>query len=116
MKLPPPTHHRGVHAGHYTVTITNGTVHVTRPAWADPPRSTSWPPTGTTGFAWTPSDDAPGHINAGDHATPGDRTGPGDRSTLRPVRAFPMVGDPPPLAANRPADFEPWGHEALDTG
>ncbi len=29
-------HHHAIHKGHYTVTITNGTVHVTRPTWADP--------------------------------------------------------------------------------
>jgi hypothetical protein len=36
--------------------------------------------------------------------------------SLRPVRAFPMVGDPPPLAALKPADFDPWGPETQDTG
>jgi hypothetical protein len=29
-------HHHAIHKGHYTVTITNGIVHVTRPTWADP--------------------------------------------------------------------------------
>ncbi len=34
-------HHHAIHKGHYTVTITNGVVQVTRPAWADPtPRPT----------------------------------------------------------------------------
>ncbi|MEV5964234.1 HNH endonuclease signature motif containing protein [Kribbella sp. NPDC051952] len=30
-------HHTALHAGHWTITITNGKVHVTRPTWADPP-------------------------------------------------------------------------------
>ncbi|WP_406053811.1 DUF222 domain-containing protein [Kribbella sp. NBC_00889] len=30
-------HHIDLHAGHWTITITNGKVHVTRPTWADPP-------------------------------------------------------------------------------
>ncbi|MEV0797218.1 DUF222 domain-containing protein [Kribbella sp. NPDC050281] len=29
-------HHIDLHAGHWTITITNGVVHVTRPTWADP--------------------------------------------------------------------------------
>jgi hypothetical protein len=36
VKLPPPTHHRAVHAGHWTITITHGTVQVTRPGWTSP--------------------------------------------------------------------------------
>ncbi|WP_134118418.1 HNH endonuclease signature motif containing protein [Kribbella kalugense] len=30
-------HHTDLHNGHWTITITNNTVHVTRPTWADPP-------------------------------------------------------------------------------
>ncbi|MET7281824.1 DUF222 domain-containing protein [Kribbella sp. NPDC005582] len=30
-------HHRAVHTGQWTITITEGIVHVTRPTWADPP-------------------------------------------------------------------------------
>ncbi|TDW14927.1 DUF222 domain-containing protein [Kribbella kalugense] len=30
-------HHTDLHNGHWTITITNGQVHVTRPTWADPP-------------------------------------------------------------------------------
>ncbi|WP_433161156.1 DUF222 domain-containing protein [Kribbella sp. CA-247076] len=42
-------HHRDLHSGHWTIHITNGTVHVTRPTWADPPpptlhRTTNPPP------------------------------------------------------------------------
>ncbi|MFI6829720.1 DUF222 domain-containing protein [Kribbella sp. NPDC050241] len=39
-------HHIDLHAGHWTITITNGKVHVTRPTWADPPPpNTKQPPT-----------------------------------------------------------------------
>ncbi|WP_202875647.1 HNH endonuclease signature motif containing protein [Kribbella speibonae] len=30
-------HHTALHDGHWTITITNGKVHVSRPSWADPP-------------------------------------------------------------------------------
>ncbi len=30
-------HHTDLHHGHWTITITNGKVHVARPTWADPP-------------------------------------------------------------------------------
>ncbi|TCC42850.1 DUF222 domain-containing protein [Kribbella capetownensis] len=33
-------HHIDLHAGHWTITITNGKVHVYRPTWADPPPPT----------------------------------------------------------------------------
>jgi hypothetical protein len=36
-------HHVDLHNGHWTITITNGTVHVTRPHWADPPPQTNLP-------------------------------------------------------------------------
>ncbi|MFK4083754.1 DUF222 domain-containing protein [Kribbella sp. NPDC020789] len=39
-------HHRAVHDGQWAITITNGTVGVTRPEWADPP-----PPTGLASAA-----------------------------------------------------------------
>jgi hypothetical protein len=31
-------HHTDLHHGHWTITITDGQVHVDRPTWADPPR------------------------------------------------------------------------------
>ncbi|TCN37232.1 HNH endonuclease [Kribbella orskensis] len=31
-------HHTDLHKGHWTITITNGTVHVARPSWAEPTR------------------------------------------------------------------------------
>jgi hypothetical protein len=41
--------------------------------------------------------------------------GPPDQ-THRPVRAFPTADDPPPLAAHKPAGFDPWGTETPNTG
>ncbi|MFG1906560.1 DUF222 domain-containing protein [Kribbella sp. NPDC048928] len=38
-------HHADLHNGHWTITITNGTVHVTRPHWADPPPHADLPQT-----------------------------------------------------------------------
>ncbi len=115
-------HHTAVHNGLYTITITNGRVHVTRPSWADPPRrtgrsawfttarSTSRAAAGTAaahGEAWD------GGFGAGKDPFWGE--GPAEQA-VRPVRAFPLVGDPPPLAALKPAGFDPWGPETQDTG
>ncbi|TDU82382.1 HNH endonuclease [Kribbella voronezhensis] len=168
------TDHIAVHAGIYTVTIINGTAHVTRPTWANPPRNppsipgitrhfnpaashtattadattttsttTKSPqPTGTdqqpgaetnapqlTGIDGAPTDEATAPQLTGidgaptDEATAPKLTGtdgapwPGTPSrTLRPARAFPLFGDPPPLTTSRPPDFDPWAPETLDTG
>ncbi|HWD83849.1 MAG TPA: DUF222 domain-containing protein, partial [Kribbella sp.] len=37
-------HHTDLHNGHWHITITNGTVHVARPDWADPPPRPGPPP------------------------------------------------------------------------
>ena len=37
-------HHIDLHAGYWTITITNGVVNVARPTWADPPPPTFRPP------------------------------------------------------------------------
>ncbi len=116
-------HHHAVHNGHYTVTITNGKVHVTRPTWADPPpttRRSAWPTTPRT-TSTSPAlqgEIAYGEGGGGAFGVDNDPfwgEGPPEQ-TLRPARAFPLVGDPPPLAAHKPADFDPWGPETLDTG
>ncbi|MGW7687255.1 DUF222 domain-containing protein [Kribbella sp. NPDC054772] len=41
-------HHTDLHAGHWHITITNDTVHVTRPTWADPPSPHHHKPPRTT--------------------------------------------------------------------
>jgi hypothetical protein len=202
-------HHIDVDNGHYTVTITNGVVHLRRPSWADPPptrrpsirhrpRSGAATPgpvedadpaagqaTGVdraagpatrvdpaagpdTSVGPAAGSDRPVGSTAGvdpavywgTDATAGwndKRSGAGSGSSdggpsvrrddwggsvwddfdgtpsagadvggesidrddavgkhLRPVRAHPLVGDPPPLVAD--PGFDPWGPETLDTG
>ncbi|MEI8409910.1 MULTISPECIES: DUF222 domain-containing protein [unclassified Kribbella] len=59
-------HHIDLHHGHWTITITNDTVHVSRPTWADPPPITrrhaqTHPPTQTP----VAGDQAPIDIDVG---------------------------------------------------
>jgi hypothetical protein len=104
-------HHLAVHAGHFTVTITNGKAHVTRPTWADPPRTK--PVGGTTLVR---------DLSGGTALVPNPTGGtafvrdPGGGTALRPVRAFPLVGDPAPFTADATPDFDPWASADLDTG
>ena len=82
-------HHHAIHKGHYTVTITNGTVHVTRPTWSDPtpmparrirlnttPRSAATP---TPGSAVTPAS------GSGTRPTPGSASSPTPTSAATPT-------------------------------
>ncbi|TDW17483.1 5-methylcytosine-specific restriction protein A [Kribbella kalugense] len=46
-------HHTDLHNGHWTITTTNGQVHVTRPTWADPPPQPR--PTPSTHLQATPA-------------------------------------------------------------
>jgi hypothetical protein len=85
--------HRDLHAGHWNIQITNGTVDVTRPTWASPgpiPRGRYRPPTTTS-------------------------------ETSRPyaaratARAWPRDTDPPWITAEDTARLNPWG-DAQDSG
>ncbi|TDU87744.1 HNH endonuclease [Kribbella voronezhensis] len=110
-------HHTDVDKGHYTVTITNGTVHLTRPTWADPPPPPH-PPTANP----LPPLTHPLHPRT---STPNPRTpttppspepphqevAPGN--PLHPHRTFPLAADPPPLTAN--STFDPWSEQPQDT-
>jgi hypothetical protein len=138
-------HHTDVDNGHYTVTIINGVVHLTRPTWADPPPRGAPPAAPATNHS-TPHRASANEIATDDasvtaaywaakttprpsynqsHAepnpaanptvAPADESSEGEEAVgkvLRPIRAFPMAGDPPPLVA--PPDFDPWGSEVLD--
>ncbi|WP_433157090.1 DUF222 domain-containing protein [Kribbella sp. CA-247076] len=87
-------HHRDLHSGHWTIHITNGTVHVTRPTWADPPPP---PPTRNQSCCHPPTREA------------GDRTPAPDR-TSAPEQPPPHEQSPPPEPARpRPpsADLAP---------
>ena len=113
MKLPPPTHHIDVDNGHYTVTITDGVVHINRPTWADPPPTTR-PPTSHR-FRSDPSTSGSA-IHDAPVVVPVDESNKAEEAVgkvLHPLRAFPMVGDPPPLIAD--PGFDPWGPEVLDS-
>ncbi|WUF33122.1 DUF222 domain-containing protein [Kribbella sp. NBC_00482] len=104
-------HHTDLHNGHWTITITNGEVHVARPTWADPPRHPHRPP-----------DDAPRtHEPPGDHPTPSyppDETPrPHEPPGYCPTPSDPSDGvltpaDNPKPQTSTPAD-DPWGESAL---
>jgi hypothetical protein len=95
--------HRDLHAGHWTIQIINGIVHVDRPAWATPdptPHGRYRPPTTTPHpVAATP--------------TTGTATGraPTTSTTIGgPVaRAWPRDTDPPWITAEDAARLNPWG-------
>ncbi|TCC01821.1 HNH endonuclease [Kribbella soli] len=85
-------HHTDLHQGRWTVTITNGEVHVARPAWADPP---------------------PRHL----HRPPDDASRAHEPPGERPMRPDPAdggltsTGKPRPQTST-PAD-DPWGGAAV---
>ncbi|RZT15314.1 uncharacterized protein DUF222 [Kribbella sp. VKM Ac-2569] len=84
-------HHTDLHHGHWTITITNGKVHVTRPTWADPPPR----------HPHKPPDDA-----ARPHEPPGESPTPSDPSDGQLTSS----GNPKPQIST-PAD-DPWGDTA----
>ena len=127
-------HHTDLHNGHWTITITNGEVHVARPAWADPPpRRPQQPhrlpddaprpnePPGEHPMPSDPSDDAPRA-----YKPPGERGTPSDPSDDAPRAHEPPGEHPTPSGApdgeltstdnptprsSTPAD-DPWGGTA----
>ncbi len=115
--------HRDLHAGHWTIQITNGIVEVARPAWATPnpvPRDTYRPPTTTphpppatpttsTATGHPPITDATtGHPPTTDAIT--GRASTTDGAAGGPVtRAWPRDTDPPWITAEDAARLNPWG-------
>ncbi|TCC24125.1 HNH endonuclease [Kribbella sindirgiensis] len=88
--------HRDLHAGHWNINITDGTVHVTRPTWATPapvPRGRYRPPTTTRHPTETPPATAP----------------PGPGTSGVPARAWPRDTDPPWITPEAAARLNPWG-------
>ena len=115
-------HHHAIHKGHYTVTITNGTVHVTRPTWADPtppprrirlntipgsatspaPESATTPGAATSGsaapstptsaWATTPKSAAAATPTPEWATTPTSASGPAPQPGARPVLQSVLVG------------------------
>ncbi|WP_327640904.1 DUF222 domain-containing protein [Kribbella sp. NBC_00482] len=105
-------HHTDLHNGHWTITITNGEVHVARPAWADPPpRRPQRPPDAAhqaqepPGEHPTPS--APPDETPRPHEPPGYYPTPSDP----PDSVFTHADNPRPHTST-PAD-DPWGETAL---
>ena len=102
--------HRDLHAGHWTIQITNGIVHVDRPSWATPdpiPRGSYRPPTITDTGPTTPG-------TAG--ATTNGSTTRGAASATTPggaargsARAWPRDTDPPWITPEDAARLNPWG-------
>jgi uncharacterized protein DUF222/HNH endonuclease len=87
-------HHRAVHAGHWSVTITNGTIQITRPHWTIPT------PTRLTLPA--PSTNTPAHPNTASTTPPPSTTPTSPRSdtpTTSPSRGTPPT---PPCGTTSP--------------
>ncbi|WP_165552967.1 HNH endonuclease signature motif containing protein [Kribbella speibonae] len=80
--------HTDLHHGHWTITITNGQVHVTRPTWADPPPSRPHKPPDNAPLA---------------HEPPGERPTPSEPSGGGPT----PIGIPTPRSSIPAVD--PWG-------
>ena len=95
-------HHTDLHNGHWTITITNGEVHITRPIWADPaPRRPHRPP------------DDPSRP----HEPPDETLRPHEPPRYCPTPSDPSDGvltpaDNPKPQTSTPAD-DPWGESAL---
>jgi hypothetical protein len=103
-------HHIQIHHGHWTITITAGHVHVTRPTWAEPPptRLKRRRPPGTPDIRRASG--APGSPGAA-----GDDGPPGDEGPPRPAPAWPYTSDIPWITPEETARLNPWGDEPLHT-
>lgn len=71
-------HHIDLHAGHWTISIANGTVHVSRPTWADPPPN----PHPRSQSQATP----PRHVGPAEPPAPERPPQPGPAACLTPER------------------------------
>jgi hypothetical protein len=94
-------HHIDLHNGHWTITITNGRVNVTRPTWATPGpthRLSRRPPPDTTA---TERPRTPSAATATDHPA----------APPNPARAWPHTADIPWITPDEAARLNPWGDE-----
>ncbi|MEU4290187.1 DUF222 domain-containing protein [Kribbella sp. NPDC026596] len=90
--------HRDLHAGHWNIDITNGTVHVARPAWATPnpaPCGRYRPPTTDP-------------VSGADHGST-TREAAGATTAGRSARAWPRETDPQWITPENTARLNPWG-------
>ncbi|TCC02591.1 HNH endonuclease signature motif containing protein [Kribbella soli] len=104
-------HHTDLHQGHWTVTITNGEVHVARPAWADPPpRRPRKPPDNAPRAHEPPAEPAtpsgPPDDASRAHEPPGERSTRSDPADGR----LTSEGTPGPQTSTPAGD--PWGGTA----
>jgi hypothetical protein len=124
-------HHTDLHHGHWTITITNGQVHVTRPTWADPPTTPPHkPPAHASGAPKPPgehptpsapsNDPSRAHEPPGDHPTPSRPADDPSRASEppgeHPTPSGPSDGEPTPAGTpndriSTPPD-DPWGDTA----
>ncbi len=113
--------HRDLHAGHWTIRITDGIVHVTRPTWATPdpvPRGRYRPPTTTPNTSPTTAGSTTGSSTTRGTAgsTTGGSTTRGTAGATTPggtgggsARAWPRDTDPPWITPEDAARLNPWG-------
>ncbi|TCC18607.1 HNH endonuclease, partial [Kribbella sindirgiensis] len=88
-------HHSDLHNGHWTITVTDGEVHVTRPHWADPPPRSPHKPPDTA----PPAHDPPGRTHL---------------PTDDPRRRTDLPADDARRGTDLPAD-DPWRGADLPT-
>ncbi|WP_134111547.1 HNH endonuclease signature motif containing protein [Kribbella pratensis] len=110
-------HHIDLHAGDWTITITNGKVHVSRPTWADPPPHQRPTPTPLNAPAQphaarrstTPTDDP--SANTSPHHDPANQNHSHPTSTDQsPTKPAPRDSTPPEASP----DHMPTGQETND--
>jgi hypothetical protein len=105
-------HHIATHHGHWTITITGGRPHVTRPTWASPgppPRLNRKRPPGGPGGASAPgTTGTPGGPDAPATTTADP---PSDSGPPKPAPAWPHTGDIPWISAEEAARLNPWGDQ-----
>ncbi|WP_410790360.1 DUF222 domain-containing protein [Kribbella sp. C-35] len=112
-------HHTDLHNGHWTITITNGKVHVTRPTWADPAttrRHRPNPPTTTPAPPQAPDPRASGsraNESRADHSPPGSSPpGESPADDLLPEDALPEGSRANHLRADHSAPEVPWAADS----
>ncbi|MFG1905978.1 DUF222 domain-containing protein [Kribbella sp. NPDC048928] len=124
-------HHVDLHNGHWTITITNGTVHVTRPHWADPPsirnpRPTTTPPSpGNSPVDQEPAslanrEQLPTRAPAPEAATPGTdaqiEAEHEDQAALRDATYLAIWGEMPPTETQDRPSRGSTGSRIADPG
>ncbi|MFI5709936.1 DUF222 domain-containing protein [Kribbella sp. NPDC051620] len=121
-------HHRAVHAGHWTVTITNGKVHITRPHWTiptptrltmpAPSPNTPRPPNAPSGPTTPPNPGTPSSPGTSpNRGTPSIPSTPTGHATPQSTNASASAATPPSpnTSANPDTPFSASSPEAPST-